>query len=84
MRVKIQPVDSTNVFDVDPDYNASIENVKLLISLKIPEYEPAKTTLMLKDQSLKDHQTLDKLGVQDGDTLGLRRGGNTTGCCRIL
>lgn len=54
MRIKVQEKGQATSFEIDPEYNATIENVKILISLHNSDLDPSKQTLTFKDKVLKD------------------------------
>lgn len=42
MRVRVQEAGKPSPFELDPEYNATVENVKILISLHNSDLDPAK------------------------------------------
>ena len=63
---------------VDPDYNESIENVKVLITLQCAELEMDDMKLYFHGKRLRDHERINSKGITQGDIIHLKRKG--AGC----
>ena len=65
---------------VDADYNETVENIKVLISLKHVDLDIGKMILFYNGRSLKDSERLSELGIKDGALLQVRRKGGLCSC----
>jgi hypothetical protein len=66
---KIDEVEEGTRISVDPNYQESIENVKVLISLQFPHLNIENMDLFFKGRVLKDNETLVQKGIRGGDEL---------------
>jgi len=57
----------------DAEFNDSIENLKVIISLKYHEIEVSSLNILLKGKILKDQATLNSLNIQQGTVLQARK-----------
>jgi len=67
---------------VDPDYNDTIENLKVLITLKYSELDMKRFRLMYRNKILKSNQTLNSLGIKEGEVIQVKKAGG--GCCNLF
>jgi len=63
----------------DPEYNDSIENLKVLITLKYTELEMKKIHIYYHGKRLKNTDNLNILNIKEGATLQVRK--RRSGCC---
>ena len=65
---------------VDADYNETVENIKVLLSLKHHDLDISRLRLYYKGNALKDSDRLSDLGVKDGTVLQARGKAALCGC----
>ena len=58
---------------VDADPHDEIENVKVLVSLKLTEIDPAGLEIFYKGQKVPNNIQILKLGIQQDDSLVIKR-----------
>lgn len=68
------------VIDIDP--NDEVENVKVLITLKLTEIDPAGLLVFYRNKKLPDNIKVIKLNLSQDDYLVIKRG--SSGFCSLI
>lgn len=80
----MQPDFGRERFTIDVDYNESVENLLVKVSLQITDIPPAEMSLFLHGERVKETDHLDSLGVKENDVVELRKKTRSEYCCRLL
>jgi len=68
----IDEIKKGTTISIDPDYKESVENAKVLISLKYHHLDISQLELVYNGKPLDDHAKLVQLGIKAGDILQAR------------
>jgi len=69
-------------FNLDPEYNDTVENLKVLISLKYSELDITRITLKQGKRRLKNSEALNCLGIKEGALIEVVK--KRQACCNIF
>lgn len=78
LRVEVDNELQMQNFSVDVDYDDTVENLLVTLTLTIRE-DPKKIKLFYKGQNLNEQRYLKDYGIADGDTIEVKLVSN--GCC---
>lgn len=77
--------DSTSEFKivtVDPDPNDEIENIKILMSFKLPEIDYSNCGLFYQKRQLNTQNKVRTLALSENDFIEVRR--VSSNCCELI
>ena len=77
---EFEDVSKATKINMDPEYNESVENIKVLITLKFTELEMNAMQLFFHGKKLRDSDRINLKGIKEGDTLQVKKREHGCGC----